>query len=75
MGEAIETGRRTKFRRIERPMSVNEKVNKCSLRSSSLLLDGPKRHLLPVPMASPVNNSALYVEKKSKSILLKRGNA
>ena len=54
MGEAIETGRRTKFRRTERAMSVNEKVNKCSLRSSSLLLDG----LLLVPMASPVNKSA-----------------
>ena len=37
---------------------MNEKGNKCSLRSFILLLDGRKRHLLPVPTASPVNNSA-----------------
>ena len=54
---------------------MNEKVNKCSLRSSSLLLDGRKRHLLPVPMASPVNNSA-YSEhipiKRQTSVIQKK---
>ena len=33
---------------------MNEKVNKCSLRSFCLLLDGRKLHLLPVPMSLPL---------------------
>ena len=33
---------------------MNEKVNKCSLRLSILLLDGRKQHLLPVPMHHPL---------------------
>ena len=35
---------------------MNEKVNKCSLRSFCLLPDGRKLHLLPVPKSLPLNH-------------------
>ena len=53
-GEATETGRRTKFRELRRLRRWNENVN----RWPKAKLDGRERHLLPVPMASPINYPA-----------------
>ena len=53
---------------------MNEKVNKCSLRSFCLLPDGRKLHLLPVPMSLLLNHLPYYYLLKSIYLLAYRAN-
>ena len=58
-GEAIETGRRTKFRELRRLCRWNKNVNRWPKATETFY----QFHLLPISVASPVNNSTYHLQR------------